>query len=260
MTNSSNKLKVIIVDDEKLARKRISDLLLTFNESLEIIRECKNGNDAIRDILLLKPNLVFLDVQMPDINGYEVLERISRGQEHIPAIIFTTAYDIYAVKAFEVNAIDYLLKPYTDDRFIQAIHRVKENWVISRKREVNDIIQIISNYKIIENQKHGVNGKRITLKHGNSIFIKNIEDIDWIEAYGEYVKIHIKDAEYLKRISLKEMHDTLSEDFSRVHRSFIVNKGKIVEIRKALNGFFNVFLIDGTKLRISPNYKEELGL
>jgi len=204
-------IKIIIIDDEPLARSIIKEYLQNFN-NIEIAQECADGFEAIKAIQTHKPDLIFLDIQMPKVTGFELLEIL----ENPPAIIFTTAYDEYAIKAFETNAIDYLLKPIGEERFAKAI----EKFVASNNGGASSIAtQIV----LANNIKQPEESERVVVKNGNSIRIIPTHEIIYIEAYDDYVKIYTNETMYLKKKTLSHYENTLNtKDFLRVHRSYIV--------------------------------------
>lgn len=198
--------KVVIIDDEPLARSVICSYLKKHNE-YEIVAECNNGYEGIKAIEKHQPDLVFLDVQMPKINGFEILELIDTP----PTIIFTTAFDEYALKAFEVSAIDYLLKPFSEDRFLQALHKLKNTNQLE-----NRLIETVN--------KQPDEHTRIVIKDGSSIKILPTKNVSHIEAYGDYVKIYSEGKKYIKKKTMNYYEQTLDPNlFIRIHRSFIIN-------------------------------------
>jgi len=262
-----NKIRTIIVDDEPLARKGIKNLL-NDKENIEIIKECRNGREAVEAINLLAPDLIFLDIQLPVFDGFEVLDRINLPQT--PIIIFVTAYDQYAIQAFEVNALDYLLKPFGNIRFYNAFERALkaiENDIIadlSRK-----MASLIDSHKKIVSDKSSQNPlgrknflpqkkyhNRIMVKGAGKISFVDINEIRWFEALEYYVRIHTRDSTYLIRESLKNLDKSLdSKKFIRIHRSAIVRFKEIECITSLSNGNFRVLLNDGTILPLSRKRK-----
>lgn len=247
----STKLKTIIVDDEPLACDRLEGLL-KHEKEIEIVAICENGEEAIKEINNQTPDLVFLDIQMPEIDGFEVLKNIN--QKQIPAIIFATAYDEYALKAFDVHALDYLLKPFKKERFNDALNRARN--VI--KYEKSTLFN-----KKIENLLESLNTRapltRIKVKSSERYFFLNVDEIDWIEAEGNYVHIYSGDKNYMIRDTMKKMVDKLdSNTFFRIHRSTIVNVDKINGLEQWFHGDYKVTLKSGKQLTLSRNYKELL--
>ncbi len=238
-------MRVILIDDEPLARALVRKYCAQIPE-IEIIAECENGFEAVKQIEEKKPDLIFLDVQMPKLNGFEVLELLSDP----PAIIFTTAFDEYAVKAFDANAQDYLLKPFLFERFEQAYHRVKLRTVPTVQKE--DVTF-----------SHPDEKKRIVIKDGEKITIVFTTDVIYIEAYDDYVKIFTSDGRYLKKQTMSFYEKNLPPDlFVRIHRSRIVAIDSIQSIESAENGRYQVLLTNGVRLPVSrtsfPSLKQRL--
>lgn len=235
--------KVVIVDDEIPARNLLKEYLLDFPE-LNIIAECKNGIEALGVINALQPDIVFLDIQMPGKTGFEVLQEM----EYIPQLIFTTAYDQYALKAFEVNAVDYLLKPYTKDRFATAISRL-----LSKGTEALKGIQQLS-----ESFQSKIYPERILVEQGNKLVSILISDILWIEAEGDYTRLHTRQQTYLSNKGIGELEERLDpRQFQRIHRSAIIALGAIKEVHKEASGP-QVVLQNGLTLKVSRSYIESI--
>lgn len=264
-----NKIRVIIVDDEHEAREGIQFLLDNLAE-IEVLGVCKNGIDAIELINSLEPDLVLLDIQMPGVNGFEVLNSIKI--QPLPGVIFITAYDEFALKAFEVHALDYLLKPFTDRRFNEAMSRAKsfikkqkmgngdsalKNLMVTVEpqyinKENNQMLEVPSESKKVFND-------RLIIKADGKIHFVPLKDIVWVQAFDYYVKVHVANQFYLVRDSLKKMESNLPEtDFIRIHKSSIVNINYIKELVPHFNNEFIVNLSNGEKIKTSRNYKETL--
>lgn len=245
-------LKTIIVDDEPLALKRLKKLLRDDRE-VELEEACKSGEEAIIAIDKIQPNLVFLDIQMPKINGFEVLEHIE--VENIPVIVFVTAYDQYALQAFDVNAIDYLLKPFDQKRFDQALKRAKKYTQQHTQDDLKKPIKRLLEYHRSEEEHIS----RLMIKNNDKVFFIPVEQIDWIESAGNYVRIHTGKNNYLIRETMVNMERKLnSELFFRIHRSAIVNVNSIKELEKWFHGDYKVQLYTGKELTMSRNYKDLL--
>lgn len=248
-----NKIKALIIDDEKLAREIIKKYLEDI-EKIIIVGECSNGFEAIKIINEEKPDVVFLDIQMPKITGFEMLELIEKP----PVIIFTTAYDQFALKAFEVNAADYLLKPFSKERFNESIEKAFSH--IKNKSPQHDVIQNL----IKENDRKPDFLERIIIKDGSKIIIMPLENIKYIEAQDDYVMIYSTDGKYLKQRTMKYFEDHLDpRNFIRIHRSFIVPVRRIKRIELAEKNSYQVKLDDTTILPVSKsgydNLKDVLG-
>ena len=242
---TSNIIDVIIIDDEKLARDLIKNFLIPF-ENIRIVDECKNGFEGIKSINEHKPDIVFLDIQMPKLNGFEMLELL----ESEPNIIFTTAFDQYALKAFEVNATDYLLKPFSKERFSDAINKVLDkisglNNDIGTNKPSTDFIQ--TDEKL----------KRIVVKKNSKIVIIPVEEIIYLEAQDDYVSITTSDGSFLKQNRMKYYEEHLPNSFIRIHRSYIANLNEIKEISLLEKDSHIVVLKNGKKLSVSKTgYKK----
>ena len=244
------KLRTIIVEDEELARNLLKSFLKGA-ENIEVIAECENGFEGVKMINELKPDLVFLDIQMPKITGFEMLELL----EHKPQIIFATAYDQYALKAFEYNAADYLLKPYSKDRLMEAIEKVTER--IQKEGPDSDVAEKISNYPREEYLD------RIVVKDRHKIHIAPVDQVRYIESMDDYVMIYTKEGRYMKQKTMKYFEGALDpKNFIRIHRSYIVKVDEINEIQQYEKESYIVILHDKTKLKVSKtgykNLKEVL--
>jgi len=240
--------KVIIIDDETLAREIIKKYLLSHNE-IEIGAECSNGFEGVKKINELNPDIVFLDIQMPRLNGFEMLELI----DNPPVIIFTTAYDQYAIKAFEVNAADYLLKPFSRERFEEALEKAMIN--LKNKKEQSKIIkELIKHTSNIDEYL-----ERIVVKDGPKIHIIPVDSVKYIEAQDDYVLIHSTEGNLLKQKTMKYFEEHLSpDDFLRIHRSFIVFIPRIKKIELVEKETYKLYLDDGTSLPVSKSGYEKL--
>ena len=246
------KIRTLIVDDEPLGRERIRALLASDPE-IEVIGECADGRQAITAIEQRNPDLVFLDVQMPEVDGFSVLEAIC--SECMPVIIFVTAYDRYAVQAFEVHALDYLLKSYDRERFSAAVQRAKEEIQRSREGVLNErLVGLLENLQAKKDRL-----TRLVIKSAGRIVFLRVEEIDWIEAADNYVRVHAGKESHLIRETLQSLEKRLDPGkFLRIHRSFLVNFDRIRELRPIFHGDYAVKLADGTELTLSRNYREKL--
>ena len=240
-------IKTIIIDDEKLAREILVSYLSDFQE-IEIVKECENGFEGLKAINDLDPHLIFLDIQMPKINGFEMLELL----ENKPEIIFTTAYDQYAIKAFEHNAVDYLLKPFSKDRFNKAMNTVFERMKLKENKQL-PIDQIVTEVK-----KPDEKLSRVVVKKGSEIHVLAVESIIYFEAQDDYVMIYTKDSRYLKQKTMKYYESNLEESqFVRTHRSYIVNIQQIAKLELYDKESYIIILKTGQKLKTSKSgYKK----
>jgi two-component system LytT family response regulator len=245
--------KVVIIDDEPLARSLVVEYLQQ-HSSIEIAAECNDGFQGVKAIMQHKPDLIFLDIQMPKINGFEMLELL----DSTPSVIFTTAFDEYAIKAFEANAIDYLLKPFSKERFDLAIQKwnEKKNTTSSEK----NIQALLENTTKQPDEK-----SRIVVKNGSDIRIVPMADVMYIEAYDDYVKIFTKDTYFLKKKTMNYYEQVLdSSQFFRTHRSFIINLQELTKIEPLEKNTYVVLLKNGKRIPLSrtgySKLKETLGV
>lgn len=251
------KIRALIVDDEPIARRGIRLLLRDFPE-VEVLRECPNGRDAVKAIRELAPDLVFLDVQMPELDGFQVVEQV--GAAHMPAVVFVTAYDQYALKAFEVHALDYVLKPIEKERFRQAFGQAVR-W-LERDRIVGLAERLEA---MLGSLDHGARTarqqapQRIVVKDAGRIFFLDPRDVDWIDSAGNYLQLHVGKTVHLLRETMNEMERKLEpQEFVRIRRSTLVNVRRIREFRPLFKGAYAVLLRDGTELTSSRRYRSSL--
>jgi two-component system LytT family response regulator len=247
-------VRTIIVDDVDLAREHIRVLL--DDPEIEIIAECKNGREAIETIRDLKPDLVFLDVQMPNIGGFDVIEAI--GVAKMPTVIFVTAYDEFALRAFEVNAIDYLLKPLDDARLAKAVERAKRE---TKNREPSAVMEEKLRKLLQEVKTEPQYLKRIPVKSSRGTELVLTEEIDWIGSAGHYLELHTGKDMHLIREKLSDMEKRLDPRvFMRIHRSTIVNLDQIKSLHPLFNGDQLIILKNGKRLNLSRTYSDKLML
>jgi two-component system LytT family response regulator len=248
------KIRTVIVDDEELGRDRIQSLL-ELQPDVEIIGVCADGASAVETIDRTQPDLVFLDVQMPGMDGFEVVENLEPATA--PAIVFVTAHDGHAIRAFEIHALDFLLKPFDQARFEKALERARGR--ISRDQSHEPVIdpRIVSLLEELhEERKYS---ERLIVKSSGRVFFVRTDEIDWVEASGNYVKIHTKSDAHLLRESMKNMEGKLDpRTFVRIHRSAIVNIDRIKELEPWFHGEYIVILRDGTRLTASRVFSDRL--
>ena len=229
-----NSIRTMVVDDEPLARTNLV-ALLSQDPELELVSECGSGLEAVEAIRALRPGLLFLDIQMPGCDGFDVLERL--GAAAPKAVVFVTAYDQFALKAFEAAAVDYLLKPFDNARFYRALDRAKA----------------------IVRDPSGQQPHQLVVKSAGRVTVLKTSEIEWIEAQDYYACLHVKGRSHLLRRSLAELEEDLDESmFCRIHRSTIVNLGQVAEMCLDANGEYEVVLRDATRLRMSRSYREQL--
>jgi two-component system LytT family response regulator len=246
-------LRVLVVDDEPLARERLR-MLLEGDAEVKSVLECRNGEEAVAAIHEQAPDLVFLDVQMPGLDGFGALARIAPGR--IPLVVFVTAYEQYALRAFEVHALDYLLKPFDRDRFQASLRRAKERLgapsVLALEREIRGLL---------EELRGGASRfpERLAVKKDGRILSLKVADVDWIEAEGNYVRLHLGKTSYLYREKIVTLEEGLDpKAFRRIHRSTIVNVARIREFIPWFRKDYRVILQDGTELTLSRSYKDRV--
>lgn len=251
-------IRTLIVDDEPLGRGGIRARLQN-EPDIEIIGECANGRLAVEAIHECTPDLLFLDVQMPGMNGFEVLKTV--GAATVPAVIFVTAFDEYALRAFEVHALDYLLKPIDDERFKLALQRARTQ--LRQKTESALGQQIAALLAALPTdgtppKTEARTRDRFVIKSGGRITFVKAEEVDWIEAVGDYAQLHVGIQTYLIRETMTTLTAELDTRFLRIHRSLIVNTNCITELQTLFNGEYNVILRDGTELKSGRSYRDQL--
>lgn len=247
------KIRAIIVDDEPFARKGIRREL-EHDGAVEIVAECANGRDAVRSIQEHKPDLVFLDLQMPEVDGFGVVEAV--GVENMPMVIFITAYDQFALKAFEIHALDYILKPFDKERFQNALQRAKKQ---IQQTGVDDLSSRLLG--LLDDAKNNKEKflERIVVKNAGKIFFLQTDEIDWIEASDNYVRLHVGKESHLVHGTMSKLESKLDpEKFIRVHRSTIINLSRIKELHPLFHGEYSIRLQSGKELTSSRSYKHNL--
>ncbi|RUO22415.1 DNA-binding response regulator [Aliidiomarina iranensis] len=267
----TQRIRAIIVDDEPLARQGLRIRLDAF-EQVDVIAEASSGREAVEMIVREQPDLVFLDIQMPGLNGFEVLRLIREQAPQMPAVVFVTAYDHYAIRAFEVRAIDYLLKPVDEERLAIAIERIGEELRTEQSSDyqqrlvqlvaeitggdVEDILQQLAEGKapLIENYPD-----HIAIKDSGEITRVAINSIEWIDAAGDYMCIHAANQTHILRRTMKELEQELNPRlFQRIHRSAIVNLGQVEKLCSRQNGEYHLVLQNGQELKVSRSYKDRI--
>ena len=266
---TSKQLTALIVDDEALARRGLS-LRLKSIPDIDVVAEARHGREALRLIDDLQPDLVFLDIQMPGMDGFEVVRQLDPA--NLPAIVFVTAFDQYAISAFEANAIDYLLKPIDDSRLHQAVFRVREH--LTQKKAIahkRSLLKLVSNLtgesvgsmrdlsskqaRIIKAQQNA----KLAIKDGGKTTWVKQSDIEWIDAAGDYMCVHAKGETYIMRRTMKQLEAELEPDIlQRIHRSTIVNVHKVKEMQSHINGEYFLTLNGGNIVKLSRTYKDKL--
>jgi two-component system LytT family response regulator len=245
-------IRTVIADDENLARKKLR-VLLNAEYGVNVVAECKDGKQAIAAVEAHKPDLLLLDIQMPDLDGFQVQERIPADQ--MPVVIFTTAYDQYAIRAFETNALDYLLKPFNQERLHRALERVKAELLKSHEHSVKArILDLLGKTKPEPAQL-----RRLVIRTGGRVVFLDLDEVDWIEAAANYVKLHVGKESYLLREGIGHIACKLDpERFVRIHRSSIVNVSRIRELQPCDSGEYIAVLRDGKELSCSRGCRPQL--
>ena len=246
------KLRALIVDDEPLARDGIR-LHLEDQPDIEVIGEAEDGESALEAIRELEPDIVFLDIQMPGVDGFGVLEQLR--DEVVPEVVFVTAYDQFALQAFESHALDYLLKPFDAERFNRALSRIRTH--LRGRRRLEADARLIRLLDEMRNKPRYL--ERLVVRSGGKILILRVDDVDWIEAAANYVKLHVGGRNYLLRETMTNMEKQLDpERFIRIHRSTIVRVDRIKLLEPLFQGDFLVVLEDGSRLPSSRGYRDNL--
>ena len=265
--NDSNKLQAIIVDDEALARQGLEMRLSEFDK-VEIVKSCANASEALKAIAEIEPDLVFLDIQMPGKSGVDMIREIQ--SDILPMIIFVTAYDSFAVNAFKVHAIDYLLKPVENERLAEAIekawqHKSQVGAASEKQRLLNLLVSLTGKSptaigELLDAEDQSTeHADHLAIKDGSSITFVPIKDIDWVDAAGDYMCIHVDGATHIMRTTMKELESKLDPSvFQRVHRSTIVNLRRVEKVSSHINGEFHLTLSCGSSLKMSRSYKEKV--
>lgn len=264
--NKQEPLRAIIVDDEELARKGMEMRLQKF-EQVQVLRSCANAKEAIAAVAELEPDILFLDIQMPGMSGFEMVQEIQA--DILPMIIFVTAYDAFALDAFKVHAIDYLLKPVEDERLAEAIdkaieQKAQQSAVNEKQRLMNLLMSMTGKSpqaigELLEDDTADEHADRLAIKDGSSITFVPVRDIDWVDAAGDYMCVHANGETHIMRTTMKELEAKLNPSiFQRVHRSTIVNLERVEKVSSHINGEFHLTLSCGSSLKMSRSYKEKI--
>ncbi len=266
----NRKIRALIADDESLAREALL-VMLNGDPEIEVIAECRNGKEAVTIIRGQSPDVVFLDIQMPEMDGFQVVEEV--GVRQMPVTIFVTAYDKHALRAFEAHALDYLLKPFDHDRFNTALRRAKS---FARQQKLGELSESLfavlqdmksktgelpsdTNNRRSERAAHNEPLDRVAIKSGGRIYFLKTGDIDWVEGAGDYLTLHSGSQTHLIRETMGNFHAKLDpQKFLRIHRSTIVNIERIKDIRPLYKGDYIVTLTSGVGLKASRGYRHEL--
>lgn len=259
---SRRTIKTIIVDDEPLGRDCVR-IALAMDPDVEVVAECGDGYSALAAIAEHRPDLIFLDVQMPNLNGFDVVDRV--GAEHMPPVVFVSAFDAHAVRAFQVHALDYLLKPFDDERFAEALAHAKAQLGLHALEEMRGRLS-----GLMGELDEGPNGEveletspsiatRFVVRHNDKLTLLKADDVDWFEGASNYVNVHVKNHEYRLRVSIRSLMERLDPAvFVRIHKSTIVNVDRIKEVQPWFSGDYVVILNDGRQLRVSRTFAPSL--
>lgn len=266
-----NKIRTLVVDDEALARRGLIVRLQDFPQ-VELLDECQSARQALEKIIELKPDLVFLDIQMPGMNGFELLREVKARGASLPLVIFVTAYDHYAIKAFDVRAIDYLLKPVDHERIARSLKRIENN-LAQRERNTQQqrILNLLADAtgedceailkRLASGEDIGMSRypEHIAIKESGEITRVAINSIEWVDAAGDYMCIHACNETHILRRTMKELEDELNpKRFQRIHRSAIVNLEHVEKLCSRQNGEYHLVLKNGKELKVSRSYKDRI--
>lgn len=267
----TSKISAVIVDDEPLARKGLAVRLSGF-DNVEVVGECQNGIEAVTMIPQLRPDLVFLDIQMPGLNGFQVINKLRELNQPIPLIIFVTAYDTFAIKAFDIHALDYVLKPVDEKRLKEALNKVSE--VLQSHQEGDQkvkLAKLVADFTgddcedILKRLAAGesIDSKRyppiLAIKDGSEVTRVAIDEIQWIDAAGDYMCVHAHDATHIMRRTMKELDAELDpRKFVRAHRSAIVNIKFVNKLVSHVSGEYHLILTNGTELKVSRSHRDRV--
>jgi two-component system, LytTR family, response regulator len=245
------RIRTLIVDDEPIARARVLSLLLE-EPDVDVVGECAGGSQAVSFIRSQSPDLVFLDIQMPEMDGFEVARALQ--PERMPALVFVTAFDQYALRAFECHALDYLLKPFSAQRFKSALSHARQQLAQRQATTLGrQLLEILPEMRSREPVRD-----RLVVRSSGRVYFVRIADIDWCEAAGNYVALHVGQQSHLTRETMSRLESQLDQRFVRIHRSTIVNVDRVQELRSSFNGEHVLLLRDGTRLTLSRGYRDAL--
>jgi two-component system LytT family response regulator len=251
---STRTIRALIADDEPLARERVRTLLGS-EPDVEVVGEAKDGLETVDAIMATTPDLVFLDVQMPKLDGFEVIDTV--GPERMPSVVFVTAFDQHALRAFEVQALDYLLKPFDQERFQSALKRIRRQM---DSQETGDLgRRLLALVKDLKSDQRPSRSDRLVVKSGGRLFFLRADEIDWVEAAGNYVRLHVGAESHLHRQTLADLNARIDPSrFVRIHRCAVVNLDRVVELRGARSGHYEVLLRGGARLSMSRRYRRQV--
>lgn len=267
-----NKIRTIVIDDEPLARKGLAIRLQSYQD-IELVAQCGNGEDGLASISELKPELVFLDIQMPGMTGFEVLSALHESEQDLPIIVFVTAYDQYALKAFEVHALDYLLKPVDDDRLTECVDKIRQQIAQEHQNDnQSKLVDMMSQLTGADSEtilKNLADGQPIQVKeYNNYISVKDVgettripvKDVIWVDAAGDYMCVHCEDGQtHILRKTMKQLELELDpKQFVRVHRSVLVNNSAVKKVLTLSSGEYVIQLSNEHEIRVSRSYRDKV--
>lgn len=267
----TTKIKVMIVDDEPLARQGLAVRLQQF-DSVELVGECKNGLEAVTQIPQLNPDLVFLDIQMPGLNGFQVINKLRELKQHIPLIVFVTAYDSFAIKAFDIHALDYILKPVDEQRLQAALDKVGQYMTLHEEGDHKQkLVKLVADFTgddcedILRKLASGENIDTtsypdiLAIKDGSEVTRVPVKEIQWIDAAGDYMCVHAAEGTHIMRRTMKELEQDLDpKRFIRIHRSAIVNIAYVKKLISHISGEYHLVLENGTELKVSRSHRDRV--
>lgn len=268
---TASRISVLVVDDESLARRGLVARLKQHSD-VDIVGESQNGNEAVEAIAVHTPDVVFLDIQMPGLNGFQVIQKCRERQIELPLIVFVTAYDAYAVKAFEVHALDYVLKPADDERLSEVMDKVRQYLSVSHHREqtrklvgllasvtgedVEHVLESLANGELFDQVKYP---DVIAIKDGTEVSRVTVKDIQWVDAAGDYMCVHTSSGTHIMRKTMKELELELNPHlFVRVHRSAIVNIHYVKKLVSHVSGEYHLILDNNTELKVSRSHRDKV--
>ena len=246
-----NQIRTVIADDQPMARERLT-ALLSEEPDVQVVAACASGAEAVSAIERHRPDLVFLDMQMPELDGFGVIAAV--GPERMPSVVFVTAYDEFALRAFDVHALDYLLKPFGRQRFQKALDRARDH--LSRERAGDLARRLLA--LVEETRPAHPRRERLMVRSGARVVFIEVRQVDWVEAEGNYVRLHVGEESHLIRDTMHAVEARLGSQFVRIHRSRIANTDKVQELRIASNGEYEIVLRTGRTLRVSRLYRDKI--
>ncbi len=244
-------IRTVVADDQPMARERLTALLAQ-QPDIDVVATCASGAEAVNAIQAYRPDLVFLDMQMPELDGFGVIDAV--GVERMPPVVFVTAYDAFALRAFEVHALDYLLKPFGRERFEQALERARRHLERQRAGDLaSRLMALVEDVRPARSRP-----ERLMVRSGARVVFVDVEQVDWVEAEGNYVRLHTAADSHLVRDTMLAMERRLGPQFVRIHRSRIVNRARVRELRLASSGEYEAVLHNEMRLGVGRNYRETL--